>query len=73
MTLGRLQDDSESTQTTQGALREYLICTQRAFREKEQLDFVIPSEPKILCLVIFTQVPFGMKHLLITQSSSQTF
>ena len=44
--------------STQMALREYLKSSQRAIREKEsnqrereQLDFVIPSEPKILCLV----------------------
>ena len=36
------------TQSTQGALREQLKSTQSA---REQSDFVIPSEPKILCLV----------------------
>ena len=41
--------NSESTWSTQKALREYLKSTQRA---REQSDLVIPSEPKILRLVI---------------------
>ena len=43
-----LSKHSESTQSTQRALREYLKSTQR---ERDQSDFIIPSEPKILRLV----------------------
>ena len=42
-----LSKHSESTQKT---LREFLKSTQR---EREQSDFVIPSEPKILRLVSY--------------------
>ena len=58
MTQRALNKHSENTQSTQKALREYFKSTQRAFREhseskraREQSDFVIPSEPKILRLV----------------------
>ena len=55
-----LSKHSESTQSTQRALREYLKSTQRILkehsksnqRERDQSDFVIPSEPKILRLVV---------------------
>ena len=49
MTQRALSMHSEGIQSTQRALREYLKSTQR---EREQSDFVIPSEPKILCLVL---------------------
>ena len=57
MTLGQLQDDSESikqafrehSEGTQSILKEQSESNQR---EREQSDFVIPSEPKILRLVI---------------------
>ena len=39
---------SKHSESTKKALREYLKSTQR---EREQSDFVIPSEPKILRLV----------------------
>ena len=39
---------SEHSESNQKALREHLESTQR---EREQSDFVIPSEPKILLLV----------------------
>ena len=48
MTSGWLQDASELSDSTQKALREHLKSTQIA---REQSDFVIPSEPKILRLV----------------------
>ena len=41
---------SKRSESTEKALREYLESTQR---EREQSDFVIPSEPKILRLVRF--------------------
>ena len=58
MASGWLQDDFR---TTQRALSKHSESTQRIFkehsesiqRESEQLDFVIPSEPKILRLVVY--------------------
>ena len=41
---------SKNSESTQKALREYLKSTQR---EREQSEFVIPLEPKILRLVVF--------------------
>ena len=43
-------EHSKKLDSTQKALREHLKSTQKA---KEQSDFVIPSEPKILRLVYF--------------------
>ena len=44
-------EHSESTQSTKGALRRNSAwSTQRA---REHLDFIIPSEPKILHLVVY--------------------
>ena len=65
MTSGWLQDDFRSSEwlqndfrrtsgwseSTQAALRRYSESTQRA---RKQSDFIIPSELKILCLVINT-------------------
>ncbi len=48
------------TQSTQGALREQLKSTQSA---RDQSDFVIPSEPKILCLVNFRLIFMQYKSL----------
>ena len=43
------QDDFRMTKSTQRALKEHSESTQK--RAREQSDFVIPSEPKILRLV----------------------
>ena len=55
MTSGLLQDDSEHSESIKQAFREHsegnqkVKSTQRTL--KEQSDFIIPLEPKILCLV----------------------
>ena len=61
-----LSKHSESTQSTQRALREYLKSNQK---ERDQSDFIIPSEPKILRLVnvingTLTNIVFSMDILL---------
>ena len=48
MTQRALSKHSESTQSTQRILKEQSESNQR---ERDQSDFVIPSEPKILRLV----------------------
>ena len=66
MTSRCLQDDRafrEHSESTQNVLREHSEGTQRILkehlernqREREQSDFVIPSEPKILRLVILNK------------------
>ena len=62
-----MTEHSESTQralrmhseSTQKALREYLTLKEhleRNQREREQSDFIIPSEPRILRLVILDKI-----------------
>ncbi len=53
---------SKHSESTQKALREYLKSNQR---EREQSDFVIPSEPKILRLVSKKLYSFGKSVLTI--------
>ena len=85
MTSGWLQDDfrmtsgwlqvyfrlnqralSKHSESTKKALREYLKSTQR---EREQSDFVIPSEPKILRLVRLENIlSFNGKGILLIRN-----
>ena len=80
-TSGCLQDESESIRR---AFREHSVGTQRILieqsesnqRGRDQSDFVIPSEPKILCLV-FNFKPnsnfrnTAINHIYIIISTSQ--
>ena len=45
---------SKHSESTKKALRKYLKGSLESNqREREQSDLVIPSEPKILCLVVY--------------------
>ena len=55
---------SQHSESTQRAHRRHSENTSREIRE--QSDFVIPSEPKILCLVFtYTQVCFGKETITV--------
>ena len=55
-TSGRLQDDSEPSESNKQALREHSEPSESTQRARAQSDFIILSEPKILglsCLFIY--------------------
>ena len=59
---------SKYSESTQKALRDYLKSSQR---EREQSEFVIPSEPKILRLVIYDLVSKVILYAILGPRSKQ--